>query len=764
MRPSDVLLNLIEIYDVVDLVVEGSNLTADIAHESVFGLLSQLLEELNLLLGGQKTKTIIEFHCEPWELVLVFRGDRLGLSFYSLGHQPVLRAHDQDVQLSAFVTVVARSAEAVLTDLLRISGDFGTYPFVRRFGQELSKLRKKRTPDTRCYNFESITDARTYSTGDTSGVTVSATVDLSYPGLTSYRGEYAFDHHALLCKGHVYLEYEDRRVEFDSEFPIDVCTQILVQVRKVMGQVSSGKSFDFSGRVCGVMWRVESRVGLWTVRWEKSDTEGFDVVVSGRSCLDGLLTVVEHLLTAMREHNPHLELNHRFTDRFQDLEELWTWFGEWSTSDRLNESVDQYMLEHGDLIPTHADAVPPDFPWEFEKVRALFPKKTWRYATQGLRFDRMQIVDGRLLCLRKEGLDCVDVRSGQVLWTHPTSEGEARVEILLAGPFVVVVDGQRSVELVRLSDGTPSKSSIEIRGDCLGVAHYAGADVVVVAGSLEGLRAVDVTTGRDVWAMDDNHGPLAHVLFHGPVVFVHYVGGLLQAQNPLTGDVLWRLRLNGRSEHPIRWHGEHLYVASEDPSGRSFSVRAILPLSGKTVWQMPVDGWLMDAPRCYGRWMILPVETSGRVYLVCMELSGLRPRLRWRLPLASAGIDRPTPLLYHRDGDQEYGLVRTDRGELTCVCMETGGLRWQRKATDDLLFRNLGLVVVRDAFVEVGGCVSFGLLSNGTEIYRSDLMLGQPEFLACYGQLFVLTGESAADETGDDQVICASLEHFIGTI
>jgi hypothetical protein len=763
LRPSDVLLNLIEIYDVVDLVVEGSNLTADIAHESVFGLLSQLLEELNLILLGHKNKTIIEFHCEPWELVLVPHGRRLRLSFYCLGHQPVLRAHDQEVDLSSFVDVIASVAETVLTDLLRISGDFGAYPLVRRFGQELARLRKTRIPATFDSKVSTATDLRTFSTGDPSGVTVTAVVDLSYSGLCSYRGEYAFDHHALLCRGQVFLEHEDRRVVLDSAFPIDVCTEILVQVRKVMGQVASGRSFCFQGRVCGVVWRVEAEVGLWDVRWEKSDLERFEVVISGRSCLDGLLTVVESLLSAMVEHNPHLQLNHRFTDRCQDLEELRTWLGEWSESDRFHESADQYMLEHGDLMPTHLDEAAPHFGWEFEKVRALFPKRIWRYAARGVRFDRMQIVDGRLLCLREHGLDCVDVNSGEILWTHPLSEGEARVEILVAGPFVMVVDGQRAVELIRLMDGVCFGRAAGIQAACLGVAHYRGADIVVVAGSLEGLRAVDVKTGRDAWTMDDSHGPLAGVLFHGPVAFVQYEGGLLQAQNPLTGEVLWRLRLSGRSEHAIQWHGDHLYVASEDSSGRSFTLRAILPLSGKTVWQMPIDGWLVDSPQCYGPWMILPVERSGRVQLVCVELSGLRPRLCWRLPLASAGIDRPTPVLFHRDGDQDYGLVRTDRGEVTCVCMETGGLRWQRKASDDLLFRNLGLVIVRDAFVEVAGQLSFGLLSNGVEIFRSDPMLGQPEFLACHGQLLVVTGESSSDEAGADQVICSSLEHFIGT-
>ena len=53
--------------DVIDIVIGGDNLTAQLGEDSIFVLLADLLAGLGDLVAGRRHKVIIEFQEAPWD-------------------------------------------------------------------------------------------------------------------------------------------------------------------------------------------------------------------------------------------------------------------------------------------------------------------------------------------------------------------------------------------------------------------------------------------------------------------------------------------------------------------------------------------------------------------------------------------------------------------------------------------------------------------------------------------------------------------------
>lgn len=770
-RPADATLNLVEICDIIDLVVDGNNLTAQITEESVFGFVAQLMEGLWSMAIGRNRKSIIEFHCEPWELCLAADAEHVLVSLYSVDRRQRVVAHDVRVDAASLIASVARAAEELLADLFSISESFASDPFVRRFSSVLGKLR--RVHSLRFPVEESdAAPGRTLTSMTTSGrgVAISYTLDARYHALQSYGGEQAFDQHALLARGTVTFEADRQQLVVCDRYPVLAVREILTRARELLSYMESSTTrFECNSELHQLRLDIVSKGTDWRVAVAPKPADGqpeLSYVGRPNAVLDGLLTIAEMVIGDLEAENEHLELNQRFVDLRDEIRELRSWHADFADTNHYLEHPEQFLVEHGDLKPLSTPHEEPSFAWPLGDVRALYPGRKWTFTAQKINFGAISTTPDRLLVPTGEELVSLESRSGAVAWRRERIGGGKLSSYAIAGDRVVAADEQRVVRLLDLDTGeVVGKESAELGSLVVGAIAYDEGDLIVVADFHGGLLGIG-RDGRTRWRHDASHGLTTGLEGAGPVVCLLSSPGFALGLNPVDGDVLWKVRLGGLSDAGPFAHQGRIYTFSHDARTKQLTIHAMFPFTGRTAWQLRFEGWLAGEPDFIDHWMVVPIERHGRVSLVGVDMESTQPSEVWRFDVLSAGVDRPTRVTPIEIDGALHGVVRTDTAEITCFRVVDGEVRWRREHTrpSDLLFRNLDLTVVRDAVLCVSERLQLRALDDGRLLHEFGEVMVAPEFVAVQRELDVVLGERGAERRDPDRLVAYATNHFLAVV
>lgn len=767
-RPSDSTLNLVEICDIVDLVVDGTNLTASITQESVFGFVGQLMEGLWAMAIGRNRKAIVEFHCEPWELCVVAAGPDVRVSLYSVDRRQRVVAHDVSIAVTSLIGSVARAAEELLADLLAISESFATDPFVRRFSNVLGKLRRVhavRFPEPGPHSAQRLL---TSSTTTAHGITISYTIDVGYGGLIGYGGEFAFDQHSLLVPGALTFETAADQVVVCDGYPVLALRSLLDRVRELLTFLESSTTrFRCDSDLYQLRLDVTASGAAWQVDVgpdARATTISFETPPN--ALLDGLLTIAEMVTEDLATANDHLQLNQRFMDLREEIRELRSWHADFADANHYLEHPEQFLVEHGDLRPVEPSAPPASFPWPLGDVRALYPARQWEFRASKINFSAIASTRDALFVPSQTELITLDRRTGAVKWRRDSTEDGALTSYALAGEVVVAADDARRLHFFDLHSGDRRTTcSTELGSLIVEAAAYQGGEIIVVAdfhGGLVGLH----NNGEEIWRFEASHGLLSGMACAGPVICVMSSPGFVHGINPANGKLLWKVKLGGLADAGPYFHQGRVYTFSHDPRTRQLTIHAMFPYTGRTAWQLRFEGWLAGRPDFVGDFLIAPVERHGKVALVAIDVEASHPAEQWRLDVLTAGVDQPTRVTAVDIEGEPHGIVRTDTAETTCFRVSDGSIRWriEHATVSDLLFRNLDLVVVRDAVLCVGERLQLRSLDDGQLLHEFGEVMVAPEFVSVGEDLRIVLGERGADHGDDDWLIAWSAHHFLAVV
>lgn len=761
-RPADSPLNLVEIRDIFDLVVDGRNLTACVDEESIFGLVANLVESMVDLIEGRLKKAIVEFPSEPFELVMVPDANRLLLSLYSVDRRRRVVALDKPVDARAFAGKLASTAEELLADLLRIDERFSTDPFVRSFSSDLSQLKRAKGWTLPARDVPTL-HGLAGSTSSQRGLTLS--YEVSEPGAAAeYQGEHVFDLHALLVRGELSCEFGGQLEVLEAEFPILALQAAMRRVRELLNLLEANRSsFECDSDLHRFRFEIQADGPRWIMRIG----EDIQFESGPNECLDSILSLAELIVNDLLGINGRLQLNQRFVDLKTDVEDLRAWFEDLSETNKYLETPEDYLESHAHVQPEEYDRKDATFSWPMSSVRALYPSQKWVFRTPRIHFAAMTQADDTILVPTTERLIALDAGSGEELWRASEKAGASLSSYSLCGRRVILANERADLHLVDLRSGedVAKVDAPELGTLLLDSAYYPDSDLAVVADFHGQITGFDPATGKNVWNYASGHGYLTGVAFEGPIVCTLSSPGFLQALDSLTGRTLWKVRLGGVADSGPHAHQGRLYTFSHDPMTRQMTVQAFHPFTGRTAWQVRLEGSLVGRPNFLDDWMVLPVERHGQVQLVGLPLEAYDPGPEWNVELRSAGLDRPTSLAGVELDGEPHGLVRTDRAEITCFRLKDGEVRWRTRpeSENQLLFRNLDLVIVRDSIMTVTDCIEFRSLENGEVLHAVGDILEAPEYLAAMGNLTVLVGEPGNSEDGD-QLVCLRLGHYLAVV
>ena len=769
-RPADSVLNLVEIYDIVDFVVDGNNLTAPITEESVFGFLGQLMEGLWSMSIGRNRKAIVEFHREPWELCVVADDEDVLVSLYSVDRRQRVVAHDVRVGAASLIGSTVRAAEELLGDLFAISESFSADPFVRRFSNMLGKLRRVhavRFPDG------PVTDSTTTelhgSTSAADGLTFSYLVDASYQPLHDYAGEHAFDQHALLAAGVIEVETPDMTLVRVQGYPLLIVRSMLERARELLTLLESTTTqFRCDSELHQLRLDVATNNNAWTVDLapELNDSPT-TFEVRPDAFLDAILTITEMIVNDVGQINEHLQLNQRLVDLREEVVELRNWHDDFSDANHYLEHPEQFLIEHGDLRPASEADDDASFPFPLGDVRALYPRRGWTLRAPRINFSAIAATPDSLFVPTQDELLAVDRRTGDVMWRHGSSEdGATLTTYAVAADRVVAADDARRLHFFDCGTGERvAASQAELGSLIVNATSYERGNLFVVADFDGGLVGVEAN-GDVRWRFDATNGLISGMACSGPIICALTSPGFVHGINPATGALLWRVRLGGLADAGPYFHQGRVFTFSHDSRTRQLTIHAMFPFTGRTAWQLRLEGTLVGRPDFIGDYLIAPIERHGRVSLVAIDTEAPLPAAEWRLEVLSAGVDQPTRVVGVEIEDRTHGLVRTDTGEITCFDVQDGEVRWriEHRGPSDLLFRNLDLIVVRDAVLSVGARLQLRNITDGALLHEFGEVMVAPEFVSVGSDLRIVLGERGADHGDDDSLVAWSTQHFLAVV
>jgi outer membrane protein assembly factor BamB len=771
-RPMDTAVNLFEIRDIIDIVIDGQNITANVAEEAIFPLVGELLEALCDLATGQSQKAIIEFHCEPWEMVLVPHGRHLLVSIYTIDRHYRVVADNLPIRADQFIEAVTGAAEAMLTDLFRICERFSADGVVRKLSSQLALLKRGR--HTAFSTFSPTRSAqhgeRIASTASTSGLTLSYSFDGNYSPLASYAGELVFDLHALLFGGGVEFELEGVTARLDGAYPYLTIIGIASRVREMLNHLESrSTSFVCDDPLAHGQVDIYGDAGLWRLVAHGVDEGRVEATLSPAECIDSLLTLCELFTKDLLSLNGRLELNQRFVDLDDEIRNLRSWYEDTCGKNLYLDRPEDYLRRQGHLEPRELTQPPaPTFGRPLDSVRALFPSARWRHSARHMRFERMVAAADRIVVPCDERLDGIDLHEGDVVWSHPVVATEDQPSrFAIAGDLVVQAcqaDGLsiRSLETGELVVRNPDLQRWQ---GMLEATHFPCESVVVIADMAGPIRAVSTATGALAWEHAAGHGRLAGVAASGPLITAQTTEGFIYTLNPLTGELLWKVRTGGHGEVAPRFHQGRLYTFTHDAHQRAVTIHAFYPFTGRTVWQLRIPGIVAGPPSFVDDWLMLPVERHGKVALEGIDVEAIHPGINWTVDLSSAGLYPTTPVVAANIDGELCGLIRTDRAETTCFRILDGRVRWQSMPASEtlLLFGNLPLFVVADAVLAINETIDLRSLDTGA-LLHSFYPVDAPEFVLATGGLRILLGQQSTDPDADDTLTCLSVEHYLALV
>ena len=772
-RPADTTLNLLELRDIVDIVIDGTNLTAPVSEEAIFGLFESTLAALVQLAEEQSNKAIIEFHYQPWELTLVPDGPVLRLSLYSVDRHRHVVARDLRIDTGSFINAACDAAGELLTGLFRISEHFSSHNRVRNISQSMARLKRLRHHRFCPVDPPDAVESPAMRVGSTSSreLSLGYRFNASDPPLVNYRGEHVFDLHALLFDGQVQAEFDTRTIVLSKGYPFLAISSLMDRARQLFNQLESKADAPFvldehlahlhlSVRGSGTEWNLSVR--------DAERGELHDWNLPPHQCLDALVSVAELFVQDLVQTNAHLEVNERFLKLRREVETLRKWHRDLCCNNVYHDRPEDYLRQLGHLQPQSPSPAPePRAPWPLSSVHRLFPRRLWTLREQRIDFSSLTLTADGLLISTSDGLQCLRPADGQTRWKkrlHPGPDRSAAMAVI--GDRVLAHAGGSSLLVVNATDGG-AECTVDVSAEFQGLSAAAcyGDELTVAAarsGHLIGFHSLD---GTELWSHSMGPGGAQHVVFDGPLVCTQSSEGVLTTLNPRTGDTLWKIRIGGTPEVAVQMHQGRLYTITHDPIHPASTLHSLYPFTGRHVWQLRLNGFCCAPPTFIDQWMVVPLERHGQIQLAGIDLEAVDPRINWTIELSSAGVDEPTSVMPVTLDATSHGLVRTDRAELTCFCVDDGQVRWRSMPASEtlLMHGNLPLFRLGEAVVNISETVDLRHLATG-KLLQSFAAIETPEFGFLAPPFRLLLGEQGPPRREADRLTAFSIDHFLAVV
>lgn len=669
-RPSEVL----------DLFIQGANVTARVAERHASCVLRDLAAALAELCVQPRGKRIVRFYDDAWELCVERLGPDATLSVYRGGAEPTVLVYDRPV---VFAEMCDSVVDAIVGTVARLRANDPVAVELRSAHDALA-VRDQRASGI----FATIPEVAPVVVDVDRDVPISFAADFAMrPGIedgeaSDGRVERA-DLHALLVRGRVRAEVRGRAVELGEAYPFLFAERVLELSRGAIDAWERGQPFfarlDAGGIMLGLRSSAEddapkaaltltpaaegSKTGPRSDRMVSTFPELclFDVVESA-------LAYGRALARAMVRRDKTQNDNLRLAAFRRELRATSDALRDVRRQDsRINPAPESYRAFARNVRPK-ADAAP------LGGAARLRYAQRWRALVPGIDLRSTFLCGDRIVVGAATETFCLDRNSGELLWRKPTPR--AASVVTAAGIARIAQDG--SIALHDFVSGEPTlRTWIAPRrtGPSAGaVVNTSGLPrLLIVTEGERHLVAIDLTSGEARWrhTLSRSASGVVRLKRSGKLLYVASGDSALTALDVQTGAVVWRIRDRLRFVTAPSVDHESMFAIAGGASGAA-TLHAIDPFSGASVWS--------------SRFLSSPNSVEGSPLLAS---SAVCVAVRARRGLRLAAFDRKTGApLFETDAPvapigtswlavDDLLCGNTPTGEAIGIEATTGKVRWR---------------------------------------------------------------------------------------
>jgi len=606
--------------EVLDLFIQGANVTARVAERHASCVLRDLAFALAELMPAPRGKRIVRFYDDAWELCVERIGASATLSVYRGGADPTVLVYDRPV---VFSEMCASVVDAIDATLARTAGTAeGRGPVARELADVRTALVAHGRPAL-------AVDADETELAPPVSIDIERDAPISFAaefpmragvpaGSAGESGVERADLHALLVRGRMRAEVRGRSIELGDAYPFLFAERLLDLSRRALDAWERGQAFFTRMDAGGVMLGLRSnadedlpRAALTLGPAQRSEPMrgpssgprplltvlprfGEDASATRRGTATfpelSLFDVVESalafgraLVRAVVRRDRAQGSNLRLAAFRRDLRAASDALREVRRQDsRINPAPESYRA-----FAESRRARPADDGAPLSAAARLRYTQRWQALVPGIDLRATFLCGDRIVIGSAAETFCLERTTGELLWRKSTPR--AASVVTPAGIARIGADGAIALHDFATGDVTlRAWIAPRISGPCAGaVVSSAGLPrLLIVTEGERHLVAIDLTSGearwRYLWSSSGRSGAL-RLKRAGKLLYVASGDSALTAVDVQTGAVVWRIRDRLRFVAAPTVDHERLFAIAGGSSSAA-ALHAVDPFSGQVAW------------------------------------------------------------------------------------------------------------------------------------------------------------------------------------
>jgi outer membrane protein assembly factor BamB len=658
--------------EVLDVFIEGANVTAQVADTHASSVLRDLALALVELAQGTRTKAIVRFYDDPWEMCIERLGAGAALSVYRGGSEPAVAVYDRRVP---FEDVVDSTREAVSGVLARGRASPALDLELRQAALALA------TADLTTVAPPSHAHAAPASVDLDRDAPLSFATDFAIRASTVRSLEPSIersDVHALLFRGRIRAEIRGRSVELAEGLPFVFAERLVDVACRTLDAWERGQPHhvrvEAGGVLVGARVAADGSLAL-TLGAAKHTSERAIFTFPNLAVTDlveSALAFGKGLVRAILRRDRSQANNLRLSAFRRQLRETTDSLREVRKDDtRVNPAPEAYRVfaRQPRVGAVRLPVAPPA-----AALTRLRYSQRWRALVPGIDLRSTFLCGDRLVIGAAAETFCLERASGEVIWRVETAR--ATSVVTPGGVARLHANGELCVHDFGTGEITlRSWLAPRTGGPPAGAVVHAPAlpRLLIVTEGERHLVAVDLLSGEPRWRYAWGRRGALRLKRAGKLLYVTTGESALTALDVTTGAVVWRVRDRLRFRAPPSLAHDALLAVAGGVNSRAH-LHGIDPFSGHVRWTADI------APRlpCYtveGR----PLVASGVVACAVRERRGLG--------LMAFDLDSGRPLWSSVSSIAPSGtswlaiddlfVGNTPTGEFLAIDAKTGELRYR---------------------------------------------------------------------------------------
>lgn len=652
---------------VVDVLVDGTNVTARIGQDHAIPLLRDLAYAAADLATRRHTRVTVRFYDQrdAWALGLERVGDDVLVTVFQGGAEPKVAVHERRVHGVALIKGIAHAIDDVLdpegTNALSLDLDAA-----RRFLTEMTWQTSSLAEETAEVCVEGQSD-------------MPLSLSTQFVMRSRLEGPVASevernDLHSLLFMGPVRVRVGEVRRDLGSVHPFLLAECLVSEATEILEAWEAGTVLNHRRRIAGVAFAARlTTAGKLSLTFGGPRTGGMMAAptfpaVSVPSFVEAVLVFARGMTRSILRHDKTQRNNLRMRLFREALRELTDALREAVREDaKYNESPESYRA-FAESSPRRASTAT----WGHARIRF---RSSWQAAVPGIDLHSVFLYGDRLIVAGNRELAAIDRRAGRLMWRTVIERG-----VSIAAPNGVVrLSPEGRLDIHDLETGD---TSLSVRLAARSGGMPAGAVVnapglprlVVLSEGERRITAVDYVSGEVRWRHALGRGRSFKVRRAGKLLVVSSSDHTLTALDVSTGETVWRVRDRLKFSRPVAYDNNELFVVTGDgaPIARGHEIlHALDPWTGVTKWSrgLPANQRTVGAPLAVG-----PVVASVTADRKGLGICGFRREDGepiWQIEPGHA----PTTSAWLVVDD--LLVINSDNGVVSAVDLRDGITRWR---------------------------------------------------------------------------------------